>query len=114
MLSQATYLWLDGAVPTQTLRSKMRIVPHSKNEMSIRDFPEGGFDGSSTNQATGHDSDLILKPVFFTRDPINGAGNYLVLCEVLNPDGTPHSTNKRAPLFDFTLTNQKTLTKTLQ
>ncbi|OGT25099.1 MAG: glutamine synthetase [Gammaproteobacteria bacterium RIFCSPLOWO2_02_FULL_42_14] len=101
MLSQATYLWLDGAVPTQTLRSKMRIVPHSKNEMSIRDFPEWGFDGSSTNQATGHDSDLILKPVFFTRDPINGAGNYLVLCEVLNPDGTPHSTNKRAKLREL-------------
>lgn len=99
MLSQATYLWLDGATPTQTLRSKMRIIHHPKGEMTLKDFPLWGFDGSSTHQAHGHDSDLILKPIFFVTDPINGDGNYLVLCEVFNPDGiTPHSTNKRAIL----------------
>ncbi|MCX7126292.1 MAG: glutamine synthetase beta-grasp domain-containing protein [Gammaproteobacteria bacterium] len=98
MLSQATYIWLDGTEPTQTLRCKMRILEHSKGEMVISDFPEWGFDGSSTNQASGHDSDLILQPVFFTRDPLLDEGNYLVLCEVMNPDGTPHITNKRAKL----------------
>jgi len=98
-LSQATYLWLDGTQPTQTLRSKMRIVPHASTAMSLDDFPEWGFDGSSTNQADGHDSDLILKPVFFTNDPIQGGKHYLVLCEVYNADGiTPHPTNKRANL----------------
>jgi len=66
--------------------------------MKLTDFPEWGFDGSSTNQACGHDSDLILKPVFFTNDPILGHNNYLVLCEVLNPDHTPHETNKRTQL----------------
>ena len=99
MLSQATYLWLDGAIPTQTLRCKMRILQHPKGDMTLKDFPEWGYDGSSTNQAQGHDSDLILKPVFFTRDPINTDVNYLVLCEVFNQDGlTPHPTNKRAVL----------------
>lgn len=98
MLSQATYIWIDGAEPTQTLRCKMRILPHAQGGMALADFPEWGFDGSSTNQACGHDSDLILQPVFFTNDPLLGTNNYLVLCEVMNPDGTPHSTNKRALL----------------
>lgn len=101
MFVQATYLWLDGAVPTQTLRSKTRIVIHPKGDMTIADFPEWSFDGSSTNQASGHDSDLILQPVFFVNDPILGGHNYLVLCEVLNPDGTPHATNKRVKLRDI-------------
>ncbi|MDP1574389.1 MAG: glutamine synthetase beta-grasp domain-containing protein [Coxiellaceae bacterium] len=102
MLSQATYLWLDGAIPTQTLRSKMRIVPHAQGEMTLTDFPEWGYDGSSTNQADGHDSDLILRPVFFTIDPILGKEHYLVLCEVFNADGvTPHPTNKRAKLREL-------------
>ncbi|PIZ04057.1 MAG: glutamine synthetase [Gammaproteobacteria bacterium CG_4_10_14_0_8_um_filter_38_16] len=98
MLSQATYLWLDGAQPTQTLRCKMRVVQHAQDQMTLSHFPEWGFDGSSTNQANGHESDLILKPIFFTNDPITGPGNYLVLCEVFNPDYTPHHTNKRAQL----------------
>lgn len=98
MFSQATYVWIDGTIPTQTLRSKMRVVPHHKGEMMLADFPEWGFDGSSTNQAAGHESDLILTPVYCTHDPILGAGNYLVLCEVFNPDHTPHMTNKRAIL----------------
>ena len=42
--------------------------------------------------------DLILRPVNFVSDPIRGPGNYLVMCEVFNPDGTPHSTNGRARL----------------
>ena len=99
MLSQATYLWIDGTIPTQTLRSKMRVVQHPKGDMTLNDFPEWGFDGSSTNQADGHESDLILRPVFFVTDPMLGKGHYLVLCEVFNPDGvTPHPTNKRADL----------------
>lgn len=98
MISQATYLWLDGTQPTQTLRCKTRIVPHPKGDMTLQGFPEWGFDGSSTNQSTGDNSDLVLEPVYFVNDPILGEGNYLVLCEVLHADGTPHPTNKRAQL----------------
>ena len=101
MLTQATYIWIDGAEPTQTLRNKMRVLSHPKNEMTLKDFPEWGFDGSSTNQACGHESDLILQPVFFTNDPILGGANYLVLCEVFNPDRTPHVSNKRAKLREI-------------
>lgn len=101
MLSQVTYIWIDGAVPTQTLRSKVRIVDLPKDNLKLSDFPEWGFDGSSTNQASGNDSDLILTPACFVKDPILGNNNYLMLCEVLNPDGTPHPTNKRAELSDL-------------
>jgi glutamine synthetase len=96
---QAEYIWLDGATPTQRLRSKTRIVALPENEpVTLEAFPTWSFDGSSTYQATGHDSDLILKPANFIRDPLRGPGHWLVLCEVLNPDGTPHATNTRARL----------------
>lgn len=99
MLSQVTYIWIDGAEPTKKLRSKVKVVPHSESSMTLSDFPEWRFDGSSTYQAVGHDSDLILKPAYFVNDPILGKGNYLLLCEVFNPDGeTPHISNTRAPL----------------
>jgi glutamine synthetase len=98
ILSQVTYIWIDGTNPTQTLRSKVRIVPHKHQNMTLNDFPNWAFDGSSTYQATGHDSDLTLQPVCFVKDPILGENNYLLLCEVLNPDGTSHPSNKRAKL----------------
>lgn len=100
-LSQVTYIWIDGSSPTQTLRSKVKIVPHDKEKLSLKDLPQWNFDGSSTYQASGHDSDLILQAVCILNDPIIGARNYLALCEVLNPDGTPHESNKRAKLVDI-------------
>ena len=93
----AEYIWIDGAVPTRFVRSKARVVDVGKNP-SIEDFPEWSFDGSSTNQAEGHDSDCLLQPVAFIEDPVRGEGNYLVMTEVLNPDGTPHNSNSRAQL----------------
>ena len=93
----AEYIWLDGAIPTRQLRSKARVVDLG-SKPSIEDFPEWSFDGSSTLQAEGDDSDCILKPVYFVPDPIRGEGNYLVMTEVYNPDGTPHVSNSRAQL----------------
>src|SRR5579863_7843545 len=99
-LSQVTYIWIDGSSPTQTLRSKVKIIPLIQETYNPIDFPQWSFDGSSTYQAVGHDSDLILQPVCVVIDPILGDGNYLALCEVLNPDETPHSSNKRARLVE--------------
>lgn len=97
-LSQVTYIWIDGSSPTQTLRSKVKILPLKEKKLTVDECPQWSFDGSSTYQASGHESDLILQPVCIVNDPILGEGNFLALCEVLNPDGTPHSTNKRAKL----------------
>lgn len=99
-ISSVEYIWLDGAKPTQELRSKTRMLPYS-GELSIENLPHWSFDGSSTNQATGNDSDCVLKPVSLIHDPVRGEGNYLVMCEVLNPDGTPHPSNQRAQLREM-------------
>jgi glutamine synthetase len=90
MAYQAEYIWTDGTEPTPQLRSKTRIIRTDGPP------PLWGFDGSSTQQATGSSSDCILHPVFTCPDPLRAPGDILVLCEVLNPDFTPHATNTRA------------------
>ncbi len=99
MLKMAEYLWIDGAKPTPKLRSKGRVIEiGDPKEVKITDFPEWGYDGSSTYQADGSSSDLVLKPVNFVKDTFRGDGNFLVMCEVYDPEGNPHSTNTRAEL----------------
>jgi len=93
----AEYIWLDGVAPTAGLRSKARVVEVA-DELSLETFPEWSFDGSSTEQAAGEDSDCILRPVRFVADPIRRDGSQIVLCEVLNADHTIHSSNTRAKL----------------
>ncbi len=95
MKSKLEYIWLDGSVPTQQLRSKTRIAENFSGK--LEDCPMWSFDGSSTNQAQGGKSDLLLKPVFICPDP-DRVNAYLVMTEVLNADGTPHSTNGRATI----------------
>ena len=87
----AEYIWLDGNTGMPALRSKTRVVDEDDP------LPEWGFDGGSTYQAGIHDSDLILKPVRSYKDPFREKG-VLVMCEVLNQDGTPHSSNFRSDL----------------
>jgi glutamine synthetase len=91
----AEYIWIDGQKPTAKLRSKTKIIDPVK---SLGDVPEWGYDGSSTYQATGHFSDLLLRPVKISPDPLHREGDVLVLCEVLNPDGSVHPSNTRAHL----------------
>ena len=93
---KAAYIWLDGCEPVSTLRSKTKILNNEVNELS--DLPDWGFDGSSTEQASGSDSDCVLKPVRFVKDPLRGAPHILVMCEVLDAQGMRHPSNKRAAL----------------
>ncbi len=92
----AEYIWIDGQKPTAKLRSKTKILDASVKKLG--DLPEWGFDGSSTSQASGHFSDLLLRPVKAIPDPLHREGDLLVLCEVLNPDGSVHWSNTRAYL----------------
>ena len=96
-VSKVTYIWIDGDVPKK-VRSKELIIATPQGEVTIDSFPIWGYDGSSTYQAIGSDSDLILKPVRFIADTIRGGDNFLVLNEVYKPDGTPHPSNTRALL----------------
>ena len=91
------YIWLDGYEPTQNMRSKTMVRNNFGG--TVEECPVWMFDGSSTKQADGSSSDCLLKPVNIFPDPqrVNG---YLVMCEVLNPDGTPHPSNGRATIDD--------------
>ena len=91
------YIWLDGYKPTQSLRSKTKIENNFSGKLS--DCPQWCFDGSSTKQAEGRSSDCLLEPVAIFPDPAR-VNAYLVMCEVLNPDGTPHASNGRAMIQD--------------
>ncbi|MEQ9438489.1 MAG: glutamine synthetase beta-grasp domain-containing protein [Cyclobacteriaceae bacterium] len=91
------YIWLDGYKPTQSLRSKTKIVKDFSGK--LEDCPVWSFDGSSTEQAEGSSSDCLLKPVAIFLDPARKNG-WLVMTEVMNSDGTPHVTNGRATIED--------------
>ena len=91
------YIWLDGYKPTQSLRSKTKIVKDFGGK--LEDCPVWSFDGSSTEQAEGNSSDLLLKPVALFPDPARDNG-WLVMTEVMNPDGSPHESNGRATIDD--------------
>jgi hypothetical protein len=57
--------------------------------------------GSSTGQAPGHDSEVLLQPVAIFKDPFRGAPNILVLCECVEPVGfTPIPSNTRRAAAD--------------
>jgi glutamine synthetase len=59
---KAEYIWIDGTKPTALLRSKTKVLP------SGTDPGIWGFDGSSTEQAPGHASDCVLRPVSVPAD----------------------------------------------
>ncbi len=94
MSYQAEYIWIDGTKPSPLIRSKTKIVESGK-EPGI-----WGFDGSSTNQATGSNSDCVLQPVYVCPDPLRAPEDKLVMCEVLLTDFTPHPTNTRAACLE--------------
>jgi hypothetical protein len=60
------YVWIGGS--GHDLRSKARSFP-GKPPKSHLDCPEWNFDGSSTGQAPGNDSEVLLRPVAMFRDP---------------------------------------------
>ena len=95
MKSKLEYIWLDGYKPTQSLRSKTKV--ESDFSGKVEDAPIWCFDGSSTEQASGSDSDCLLKPVAVFPDP-DRMNAFLVMTEVLNADGTPHESNGRATI----------------
>jgi len=93
---QAMYVWVDGS--GENLRSKTRtlqFVPKSPKELPI-----WNFDGSSTSQAEGSNSDVYLHPVALYRDPFRLGNNKLVLCETYKYNKKPTETNHRHTCVD--------------
>ena len=93
------YIWLGA---NNDLRSKVRVEwlenqdsPLFRGELNC--IPIWNYDGSSTNQAIGSDSEVLIKPVRVYPNPLatSVAKEYLVLCETILPDMNPHPTNTR-------------------
>lgn len=107
----AEYIWLDGINEkkgklTSEARSKTKVFDVGDvDHMDLLHASTWGFDGSSTEQAEGHDSDCVLKPVRVYKDPLRDIPGYdcfLILNEVYLPPGQqPHPSNTRAQLEIF-------------
>ena len=99
------YIWLGA---NDILRSKTKIWTPSENErLYIRkngitsvSFPIWNFDGSSTGQAEGINSEIKIEPVAVYPNPFysnpGNYKNYLVLCQTLDKDNIPLISNTRA------------------
>ena len=93
------YIWLDGYKPVPNLRGKTQIKEFDAFP-KLEQLPIWGFDGSSTRQAEGHNSDCVLKPVAVYPDTHRNNGA-LVMCEVMHARRqTPHPSNARATILD--------------
>ena len=126
----AEYIWLDS---DKKFRSKTKVIHDFLYESSnynryffskdylpekndIHKYPKWDYDGSSTGQASGTSSEIILVPVFVCDNPLlqdsvkNINSNHvimrkLLLCETFHTDGNPTLENTRheaSTIFDIT------------
>ena len=84
------YIWIDG---TGGLRSKTKVISRLSTKQKF-EIPEWNFDGSSTVQAEGHYSEVMLHPRRIFKDPFRrNSENYLAMCSTHYPDGKPSVNN---------------------
>jgi len=88
---QALYIWIDGT--GEGMRSKTKTL--EQKPKSAKEVPVWNFDGSSTDQAEGSNSDTYLYPVKIYPDPFRRGDNILVLCDTYKPNKEPTATNNR-------------------
>jgi len=89
--SKVMYVWIDGS--GENLRAKTRTLDFVPSDP--KQLPIWNFDGSSTGQAEGSNSDIYLYPKAIYPDPFRTKHDKLVLCETYKYDKTPHPTNLR-------------------
>ncbi|XP_014680904.1 PREDICTED: glutamine synthetase-like [Priapulus caudatus] len=88
---QCMYIWIDGT--GEAMRAKTKTV--MQEPKSPKELPIWNFDGSSTYQAEGSNSDVYLYPVAIYQDPFRAGNNKLVLCETYKYNKKPTDTNRR-------------------
>jgi len=76
------YIWLAA---DQTIRSKCKTVYNHPKD--IKDIVVWNYDGSSTGQAPGNNSEVLLVPSAMFHDPFRGAPHKLVFCKSTDTDG---------------------------
>ena len=70
---KAEYIWIDGTLPTAKMRSKTKVLSDGA------DPDIWGFDGSSTQKATGNNSDVVLNHVLVLPYPHRRGHHKLVI-----------------------------------
>jgi len=91
--AMAEYVWIDAVGGVRSKSRTLTSVP--EGGFKPEDLPVWNFDGSSTEQAPGDNSDVYLRPVAVFPDPFRGVPNILVLSECWMSDGTPNKFNHR-------------------
>jgi len=89
--TQCMYIWIDGT--GEGVRAKTKTVNFVPTKPE--DLPLWNYDGSSTGQAEGRNSDTYLYPCAIYRDPFRGGDNKLVLCDTYKYNKLPTETNHR-------------------
>lgn len=105
ILQSVEYVWIDGC---GDLRSKTKIISrppnweeNQDNHLTPKFYPDWNYDGSSTKQADGNNSEVIIKPQAVFHDCFRRNSKYskIVLCDtyIQNDEGDiiPHSSNTR-------------------
>ncbi|CAK1588693.1 unnamed protein product [Parnassius mnemosyne] len=87
----ATYIWIDGS--GEHMRCKDRTLNFIPKQP--KDLPVWNFDGSSTGQADGHNSDTFLVPRALYKDPFRRGNHLLVMCDTFKYNMEPTETNHR-------------------
>lgn len=88
----AKYVWIDGT--EENVRAKSRTLDFKPND--VGELPVWNYDGSSTYQASGKNSDVYICPRRMYRDPFRVGDNILVLCDTYDSDNKPTKSNNRS------------------
>lgn len=90
MVFTIEYVWIGG---NNELRSKTKVIEGPVK--SVDDLPNWNYDGSSTGQAQGGDSEVIIKPRALFCNPFQRRNGFLVMCDTYQPSGAPLKNNHR-------------------
>jgi len=99
------YVWCSGANTHHDLRSKIKCVTFTEEEVKkflatpsalLTVLPVWNFDGSSTGQASGKDTEILIKPVAAWVHPfLQDVPTFVVLAECLTPKNEATIDNTR-------------------
>lgn len=83
------YVWIGGK---GEIRMKTRVLDTLVK--NLEDIPPWNYDGSSTYQTYGENSEIFIYPQRLFKCPFR-TNSLFVICDTYKPDGTPHETNHR-------------------